>query len=370
MLIKLKDAHKSVNRLLRRQTWFIRQLTIRKLLNMLLASIDFFFKSKVVHAYPVALKIDISPLCNIHCSVCIHSNDKNNKALENQVFNSQMKMSLDEYSKIINEVKGKVSALSLYYLGDPLIHPNLSRMCRMAKDAGINTHISTNLSFQWSDEKLKELVLSGITDLTVCVDGLTQETYSKTRIGGRIDYVIPNLKRIIEIKNEHKLSYPRVEVQYIKYEHNIHELDKAKKIFAEIGVDQIVDFNGALHNYTDFGLDNLKVYGVKSSKIKRCYQLYFMMVIKYNGDVIPCCTHRFDEQYNREKKPLVLGNVFQSNVIDVWNSEEYKTHRAIARNPKKYKGEINIDEFFCYGCNIIYNTNSKNLKRYYTAKIA
>jgi len=82
------------------------------------------------------------------------------------------------------------------------------------------------------------------------------------------------------------------------------------------------------------------------------------MVIKYNGDVIPCCNYRIGEQYDRTKKPVVLGNVFETGVMGVWNQEGYQ---MIRRGLKKV---VHMrEDSFCYGCSLLFNTNSDELTR-------
>lgn len=49
------------------------------------------------------------------------------------------------------------------YAGDPLVHPDLDRMCRIAHDAGVNSHINTNFSFPLSDARIDSIVASGLT---------------------------------------------------------------------------------------------------------------------------------------------------------------------------------------------------------------
>ena len=55
-------------------------------------------------------------------------------------------MTVDQYQRIIDEIKGKSAAVSLYYLGDPLVHPDLDKMCRIAADAGLEVHLSARTS--------------------------------------------------------------------------------------------------------------------------------------------------------------------------------------------------------------------------------
>src|SRR5205085_1410671 len=149
-----------------------------------------------VAAWPTVLKIDISPVCNLRCTVCVHAAPNGDTDLERQEFHGRQRMSVADFRRIIAEVAGRTSAVSLYYLGDPLVHPDLDEMCGIARDAGMNVHISTNFSFKLTDERLARMARSGLTHLTVCVDGLRQESYERTRVGGRIDLVLSNLRRI------------------------------------------------------------------------------------------------------------------------------------------------------------------------------
>jgi len=205
---------------LRRQAWLLENLTIRKAVNTAVAAGQFLLKSRRMAAWPVFVKIDITPLCNLSCTVCVHADPNGNPALEKQEFKARQRMPLEQYRRIIEQIQGQTSAVSLYFLGDPLLHPNVDEMCRIARDAGLNVHISTNFSFSLTDERIRRLVRSGLTHMTVCVDGLSQEAYQRTRVGGRIDRVILNLDRVCRFRREYRQCYPRIEVQYLKFQHN------------------------------------------------------------------------------------------------------------------------------------------------------
>jgi len=350
----------------RRLGRFVDNISFTKALNVIYAVSAFLTKQVKVRAKPVMVKIDISPLCNLSCTVCVHAKSASNN---NQQFTTEQKMDIAQFTKIIDEIKGKTTLVSLYYLGDPLIHPDLAKMCAIAKQAGLNTHISSNFSFNLSDKKLEELALSGLTHLTICIDGLKQEDYEITRVGGRINVVIDNLKRICQIKKDLGLLYPRIEIQYIKYQHNINDMETARQLFNEMGVDQFTTFWGSLHNYTDYDPGTFKIKGIRKNKlIPRCHWPYMGTVIKYNGDVIPCCTYRLGEQYHKEKKHQSpsLGNVFNASLSEIWNSSSYQDIRKNVSNSHFAKncGENS----FCHGCPMIYDTtitdNYKYANRY------
>ena len=348
----------------RRFGWFIDNITISQTRNMVLATGQYLLKTPSVLSWPLVLKIDISPLCNLGCTICVHRKPLGNKRLELQKFHSKQYMSIEQYKKIIDEVAGKTSAVSLYLLGDPLVHPDLCKFARITRDAGINVHISTHFSFKLSDQRIADLANSGITHFTVCVDGLSQEAYELTRKGGQIELVLSNLRRLCEYIRQNALKYPKIEVQYIKYQHNLHELKEATHLFREMGVEQVTHFWGDLNNYTDLDPGTYHIYGPNKPKIfPQCYWPYFHMTIKYNGDVLPCSNYRYGERYTQEDTPRSLGNVFTSGVKAVWQNMQYIQARRMASNPKSACQSGDVKDHFCYGCPSLFATDVEKNRR-------
>lgn len=342
--------------LVRRQRWLLPHLTIRKFFNLAVAVLQFAYRARRVWGYPVVLKIDLTPLCNLHCPACVHATPAadSRPELRNQKFKSRQLMTVDQFQTIVSEVKGKTMALSLYYLGDPLVHPNLAEFCAIAARARINTHISSNFSFRLSDEKLRNLVTSGLTHLTVCVDGFTQYSYQQARTGGDLRLVLQNLERIIQIRNKHCQRWPLVEVQYLTYPHNIGDLPLAREYFERIGVDVVSVGTGNLDNWAAAKSD---LYGVRAARkdtgLFPCSLPYFMMVVKYDGNAIPCCSHRLGAQYS-DGDMRTVGNVFRDGVRAVWNGSDYARNRRIVASPKRALTESQARKHFCYACPSLY----------------
>jgi len=348
----------------RRFGWFINNTTMSQIGNMLLAAGQYALKTSSILSWPLVLKIDISPLCNLGCTICVHRKPLGNKRLLMQKFHSKQYMSIEQYRKIIDEVAGKTSAVSLYLLGDPLVHPDLCEFARITRDAGINVHISTHFSFKLSDQRIADLANSGITHFTACVDGLSQETYELTRKGGQIDLVLSNLRRLCEYVRENALTYPKIEVQYIKFQHNVDQLEEATRLFREMGVGQVTHFWGDLNNYTDLDPGTYKINRPNKPKVlPQCYWPYFHMAIKYNGDVMPCSNYRYGERYSQEESPRFLGNVFQSGVKAVWQNMQYKQARRMVSDPKSACQSEGAKDHFCYGCPALFDTDVEKNRR-------
>lgn len=344
----------------RRQRWVTDGLTPRKAANLMVAAGQYALKQPVMRAWPVVAKVDISPLCNLRCTVCVHAlpSEGSSPQLAEQRFSAAQRMPVDRYREIVRELAGRTAAVSLYYVGDPLMHPHLDEICDATREAGINAHVSSNFSFSLSDERLRSMLASGMTHLTVCVDGITQEVYGRTRVGGRIDQVLDNLRRLLRLRRESGRAAPRVEVQYIKFQHNLAQVDQARALCAELGVDQFTEFWGTLDNYADFAVDRLGVRGPKSpGALPLCPWPHFALIVRYDGGVIPCCHHRVSAQYNPAADPRVVGNVFDDGVWGVWNSPAYQAMRRMVADPRRAGDEPAMAGGFCQDCPALFDTD-------------
>jgi MoaA/NifB/PqqE/SkfB family radical SAM enzyme len=340
----------------RRLEWFTHQLTLGRLANGLCAAGSYALGLKRPLSMPVVVKVDVTPQCNLRCTMCIHAKAHGRPRLEKQHFSSDQIIPLDQYAKLINEIKRWTSAVSLYYMGEPLMHPQIEDICKITAAAKLNSHMSTNLSFRLSDERIEGILTSGLTHLTVCLDGMTQETYGMTRVGGRIQLVLDNLRRFCEAKVRLGLEYPSIEVQYIRFQHNLHQMEIARQACEEMGVDRFASFWGALHNTTDMDAGTYRVGAPKKRALRpRCTNPWLMALVKYNGDVIPCCSRRLGQQCTSDESHAI-GNVFGMSLRRVWRGKTYQRIRQLVVNPALGDQDPACRDLFCDQCPNLYAT--------------
>jgi radical SAM protein with 4Fe4S-binding SPASM domain len=58
---------------------------------------------------------------------------------------------------------------------------------------------------------------------------------------------------------------------------------------------------------------------------RHCRRPWTLMYITANGNVLPCCISPFVE---RDYDSLILGNVFEQPLREIWNGERYRTFRT------------------------------------------
>jgi MoaA/NifB/PqqE/SkfB family radical SAM enzyme len=349
----------------RRRSWLFRRLGARKIWNLAVATKDFALKRETTRAMPAMVKIDISPVCNLRCTVCVHADAGASELLARQDFAPSQRMTREQFQKIVDQLRGRTTAVSLYTWGDPLTHPDLDALCRIAADAGLQVHISTNFSFKLSDERIRSIVESGLSHLTVCVDGLSQENYEKTRVGGNVERVLHNLERLCRVRRELGRREPLVEVQFIKFQHNVHELEEARRLVLGYGVDEFASFWGALHNYADREPENYEVVAPKKvGAVPGCFWPHYSMVVKWNGDVIPCCEHRMAAQHAPGGDARTFGNVFETDLREIWNARDYRQARRLVSDPSRSEREPELKKHFCDGCFVIFDTTIRDTARW------
>ena len=174
-------------------------------------------------------------------------------------------------------------------------------------------------------------------------------------MGGRLSQVLSNLERLSRYKRRNNLMYPKLEVQFLKFSHNQHEAEEVCKIFERFGIDQFTELRGEVSNWVEREPENYIIYGPKKNLLlPRCYWPYTVMLIKYNGDVIPCCHYRAAKQYTNLEDKRIVGNVFETSILEVWNNEKYRQLRQLVSNPEIIKEKSELEQSFCYGCSILF----------------
>jgi MoaA/NifB/PqqE/SkfB family radical SAM enzyme len=144
-------------------------------------------------------------------------------------------MKQDVFSSFINE-NGLTSFAGHFYNNhEPFLNKRTPDYVRVASDLRIETLISSNLSFSKIDAEA--IVASGLKELMVAIDGVTQETYEKYRRGGKIEWVLANARAIAQAKIKLGSATPRLRWQYLTFAHNLHEVPAAIKLAREIGFD-------------------------------------------------------------------------------------------------------------------------------------
>jgi radical SAM protein with 4Fe4S-binding SPASM domain len=186
-------------------------------------------KSKII-GYPSHIYVDPTNVCNLRCPVCptgcgIPGRPKGS-------------MPLDRFKRIIDEFGKYLVSIDLFNWGEPLFNKDIYKMIAYAHKHHIVTSVSSNLNY-FPGNSAEELVSSGLDILILSIDGASQESYEKYRIGGNFSNVIENLSALIAKKKQRGSKTPYIFWQFLVMRQNEHEIETAKEMAIRLGVDQI-----------------------------------------------------------------------------------------------------------------------------------
>ena len=241
-----------------------------------------------IEGYPYWLTVDPSSCCDLKCPLCPTGQGKG--AREKKL------LTMGQFQKIMNTLGRWIIHADFCNWGEPLMNKDIYPMISLAKDYAVHTKLDTNLN-ELSQEHAEKLVLSGLDKIILSIDGASDETYRVYRKNGDYSRVINNAGLLVETRRRLKSSKPYVEWQFLVFRHNQHEIERAKIIARELGVDAI---NFTAPYGTGKWLTTLEPYsseyyssslpGKFRQKKTQCNWLWDAAVINSDGSVSPCCS--------------------------------------------------------------------------------
>ncbi|MFA5163748.1 MAG: radical SAM protein [Patescibacteria group bacterium] len=297
-----------------------------------------------LESHPYWLTIDPANFCTLRCPFCPTGQNRGSR--------EKTKLSFDSFEKIIDELGPYLIHIDFCNWGEPLLNKDIYKMIRCAKGYGIDTKIDSNLNV-FSEEDAEDIVSSGLDKIIVSIDGATQGSYSKYRIGGDFNVALNNLRLLIEKKRELRKANPYICWQFLVFRHNEHETEKAKSIGRDLGVDDVsitkafignkdwIPLNEHYSHYknSEIGDDQYTSGYFKSANEEFCNWPWEAIVINSNGSVSPCCSVE-DEKYD-------FANILKQPFKELWNNEKYiRARRFIGKRGGCGRDNANI----CHGC--------------------
>jgi len=258
--------------------------------------------------FPLYLMLEQTYRCDLKCPSCIHG------LLEyKRRFNTDYNvMPRNLFEQIILEGEQyNCPSIAFHSNDEPLLLKDLSDRVAFAKKHGfMDLFIATNGNLL-NPRVMKSLIEAGITRILFSIDAATSETYEKVRPFGNFSLVMNNLNDLLEYKKSKRLILPAVRVSFVVNKFNIHELKLFIKTFSKL-VDYVeIQGFSAYYNTNTY----LIAQGMEHVKNFACNEPWRKLIIRANGDVLPCCSF-----YGYE---VVLGNILRESLKDIFNAYQY-----------------------------------------------
>ena len=273
--------------------------------------------SKLPHE-PEDISVELTNTCNFRCAFCPQSDPEHfNIVTRSTLAPNQARILVEKLRR-----GGVQTNVLLWTLdGEPFVNKEIGEICVIAMEHGFDEFIFSTNGFFCTEDRLNELPQDA--NYQLCVDFCANEALFEKHRGTRNSWgkVKANLEALLV--NE-RLSHIRLKVTDITsfdpdaVPTNTDSVSALRNLFA--ASPRLNVASRVFHNATGHvpGLKEKK--REKANKYNLCPYPWTSMVIASNGDVVACCR---DLQHK-----TVLGNLFEQELVDIWNSEEYQNLRT------------------------------------------
>lgn len=262
---------------------------------------------------PLTVYVEPTNLCNLSCDFCPQSlSDYKQRA----GYFQHMEIAL--YRRIVEELSTMgIKSLKLYFFGEPLMHPQIGEICRLASRVCDRVELTTN-AIPMTESKARDIISGDVDYLRVSWYGV------------RTDKVLDNLARLWQLRNEMRSSKPFISVKVFDRA----EAEKIKSLCAAVCDEITVE---RLHT---IGSDFVQLASYSGQR-QACPFPFYNLVVKANGDVVPCCV--------AWEQSLIVGNVNTESLESIWRGEKLANiHRLHLAGRRKELAA-------CAHCDTIFN---------------
>lgn len=253
-------------------------------------------------------------ICNLSCEMCPSG--------KGMLKRPRGTADMDLYRKFITENRETLIDIILHFQGEPLMYKQLGEMIAFARQNRIYTMFSTN--GQLLAQNIDIIRNARPDRIIVSLDGLSDETYTKYRVGGKVQNVLNGLEKLSQLPANER---PFIELQFLVFSHNEHEIPDLQKLKKKYHIDKItlksaqiyensqVDFLPENKNFSRYEVSESGSFRLKNGIKNQCKRLIFGTVVCFDGRVVPCC---FDKDADHE-----LGSIANQSLHEIRNSKKY-----------------------------------------------
>ncbi len=322
-------------------------ITPKKLLNAIHVEFEYLLRREKCFSLPYVMLLDPINTCQLRCPLCATGQRQNGRP--------KGIMGFETFQKIIDEIGDYLFLINISGWGEPFLNLQVLKFVNYAHQKNINTLISTNFSHQFDQEKMEEIIRSGLGILVVSLDGITPEVYSRYRVGGNFRQVIQNIKLLAKTKKRLHAKNPIIQWQFLVNKYNEHEIPKLKSFAENLGADSLVleqtliVFGQNKHDFLRLSdwIPRDKKYRPNdfvstSNRSKNnpgaCWWLWHDFGLSHDGGLYACCFNNLPQHD--------FGNILQNSFKEIWNNQHYTSARAL------FRGKKGLVKTVCHACPI------------------
>jgi len=312
-------------------------LTPRRLSNLYLNRFETLSLRTKLVSNPVKLTVEPTNICNLRCPACFTG--------IGQVGRKAGPMPLALYRRLLRELGGHLFQIEFTNWGEPLLAKEFCTLVREAKERGISTITSTNLSIPFDRSRAEALVASGLDVFGVSIDGARQETYGRYRVRGDFDTVLRNCRMVIEAKKHLGSATPKLVWEFHVFRHNVDDIEPAKEMARDLGMGITISKGWTVGN--EWNPSGQWSFFLGNPEPFPCLFLWHFAVVNNDGGVAPCCGtfYQADDMGRLSSSP---GDGGAQTFRQVWNGARFREARQLYR--ERSRAPQDVRSRICHDC--------------------
>jgi len=303
---------------------------------------------------PGELYIEVTNRCNSRCQTCVRTFE---------TLEPLRDLTLDEFRALVDQV-AVLRRVVLHGVGEPLLNADLTAMIAHLKRRDEPPHVlfNSNAILLTSDTQ-EALIGTGLDEFRISTDAAHPDLYARIRgvdaFGRMVDNVASFAARIQEAGHGPRLSF-----WFTAMHENLAELPELVRLAHRLGVGEVyvqrlVYYGQGLAQQTQSLFRAMQAveeellaqaetlaeklgvtFGASGATTPResllssdgnrrpwssCRRPSALIYVTANGNVLPCCFSPFTTS---DYRGLILGNVFEAPLSEIWNGRAYERFRA------------------------------------------
>lgn len=325
---------------------------------------------------PQVVSLEVTHHCNLRCSFC--ESHGNLQALpitaRRSYVGDRRTMDLQTIERLAGDLaRMRTNLVELSGKGDPIAHPELTRIVRILKDAGLGCALVTNGTLAKPD-LAQTLIERGLDRLSVSLNSGSRDVYKVANGRDFWDRAIAFLTDVLDRRRATGIKRPWIRVTHVISKQNVWDIDNMVRVCCDLGVDEVAWYvMSELRETRHLRLDDVEIAATQAriaewsdrfltagivhdmdvfsrelsarstgtsvaqqNPLQRripCYEGWMFVVIQPDGVVVPCC-------YCEEER---LGNICDESFEKIWTGALYRKFRerslAMPRTGKPICGE-------------------------------
>ena len=290
--------------------------------------------------WPIFMQVEVTNYCNLRCPVCPTG--------LGQLERPAMNMDPELLSRLLAETSPYLMLMSLFAWGESMLHPRLDDILRITHESGVPTILSTN-GQNLDDPVIQDILLRyPPTYLVVAIDGITDETNSRFRVGSRLAPILAGVRRLAECRRARSQESPRLHMRTMIMRHNEHEVPNLETFARENCFDMLSLRTLSIIDASEEGHRNLipedpryRAYDYDDNhRVRRhdfiCQMAFISPTVLVDGTVVAC-----EQDFNARHPYGRLDN--GRSFADIWFGDRAAgIRRIIRRDPEALS--------FCRNC--------------------